>query len=944
MNKSVKLVAFFLVFCMSFPLISASATSDSVISGGICGDSMEWEYAVESGVPTLVISGSGEMSFDGEAPWAEYADELQKLKITGTVTSVADSAFMNFTALETVALPDCLTYIGDYAFSGCINLREINVPSALEYIGNYALEHCESFEHFVFASYPIGESPLWYIGDYAFAYCYALNEFHVPETVTYLGAYCFIDCSKIEYFTFVHGTPYGLEEIYEGTFYGCYALYELLLPNSLQRIDRSLDWCMALRTLGIPPMVESIEIYDCPLLETVAGREDTYAERIAPSLDAVFVPYEIYYQDVGGNSGSSGGESTAPPPGTEETTPPPNTEETAPPGDDSGNVGDDTELGYPVSGQCGYDMYWSYDYATSTLTLSGSGDMFDFWLDTPWACCYIENIVFEGNITSIGNNAFRDCGLSELKLPDTLERIGEYAFAGTRGYSEVTIPASMRLLCEGAFTECGDLQTVNMEEGLEYVGEDAFSNCYSLTDAVFPFTLRQLENCLEGCESLESFGIPPHVYFNEIDRYSHPSLRDVYAKIDSEESNSAMEIAQDCGATLHDYDLYHGVMDTDIPWYMPEDRNTYPNVDFTDWRYDSATKTLTVDCDGAMPEFGSMMRPWDGTFEIENLVITDSVTHIGDYAFAYMSELKNVTVGSGVQDIGYSAFHATDLQEVTMVENEFYSSPNGTYVFDKSAGAVVVGTNRASMSSDVGIEKIAYGAFSARSMTGIKLPEGVYEICDDAFGACNELRSVTFPSTLSVIGDDAFASCTSLASLGLKNVNSIGDYAFYGCTSLTRVVLPDSVSKVGFHAFKDSDNITHVTIGSGLTEITNSAFNEMHGLTSIVIPSTVEIMTEGEFSSCPLEVIYGAPDTTAEGLARLWGVAFVSIANHSNGDIDGTGTIDALDYVSVKRAVLGTMQINNGVYDFADINKDGVVDAIDYTLLKRAVLGTYTIQ
>ena len=63
----------------------------------------------------------------------------------------------------------------------------------------------------------------------------------------------------------------------------------------------------------------------------------------------------------------------------------------------------------------------------------------------------------------------------------------------------------------------------------------------------------------------------------------------------------------------------------------------------------------------------------------------------------------------------------------------------------------------------------------------------------------------------------------------------------------------------------------------------------------------------------------------------------------SFGDLDGDGEIGAIDYVMVKRSVLGTFTLGEAQNACADVNHDGNVDAIDYVMIKRHVLGTYKI-
>ncbi len=60
------------------------------------------------------------------------------------------------------------------------------------------------------------------------------------------------------------------------------------------------------------------------------------------------------------------------------------------------------------------------------------------------------------------------------------------------------------------------------------------------------------------------------------------------------------------------------------------------------------------------------------------------------------------------------------------------------------------------------------------------------------------------------------------------------------------------------------------------------------------------------------------------------------------GDANGDGRVNAVDYMLVKRDVLGTFSLGERT-GYADVNRDGAVNAVDYMLVKRAVLGTYAL-
>ncbi len=58
------------------------------------------------------------------------------------------------------------------------------------------------------------------------------------------------------------------------------------------------------------------------------------------------------------------------------------------------------------------------------------------------------------------------------------------------------------------------------------------------------------------------------------------------------------------------------------------------------------------------------------------------------------------------------------------------------------------------------------------------------------------------------------------------------------------------------------------------------------------------------------------------------------------GDLNADGEVDTVDYMMLKRAVLGTYTIEQNAV--ADLDGNGEVDTVDYMILKRIVLGTYS--
>ena len=160
----------------------------------------------------------------------------------------------------------------------------------------------------------------------------------------------------------------------------------------------------------------------------------------------------------------------------------------------------------------------------------------------------------------------------------------------------------------------------------------------------------------------------------------------------------------------------------------------------------------------------------------------------------------------------------------------------------------------------------------------------ITSIGEDAFRCCENLTSITIPSTVTSIGDGAFASCYSLSSIAIpSSVTSIGEWAFNGCSSLTSITIPSSVTSIGENAFRFCESLTQIKVDSGnpvydsrdncnaiietksntliagcastiipnsVTSIGNQAFWGCKSLTSITIPSSVTSIGDMAFCCC----------------------------------------------------------------------------------------------
>lgn len=137
-----------------------------------------------------------------------------------------------------------------------------------------------------------------------------------------------------------------------------------------------------------------------------------------------------------------------------------------------------------TSGTCGDNLTWFYDEPTYTLTISGTGAMYDYKSNNrPWET-YIEDIqtvVINDGATTIGDFAFYYCiNLKSVTIPDGVSMITKSAFYACESLTSINIPDSVTTVYDYAFRYCG-LMSVTIPDSVTTIGWATFANCYDLT-------------------------------------------------------------------------------------------------------------------------------------------------------------------------------------------------------------------------------------------------------------------------------------------------------------------------------------------------------------------------------------------------------------------------------------------------------------------------------
>lgn len=295
--------------------------------------------------------------------------------------------------------------------------------------------------------------------------------------------------------------------------------------------------------------------------------------------------------------------------------------------------------------------------------------------------------------------------------------------------------------------------------------------------------------------------------------------------------------------------------------------------------------------------------PWNEySPRIENVIIPDGVTRIGDYAFQNCINLTSIVIPESVTSIGKSAFDGcSNLKTVHF--NATNCIVMGTYqepVFSDCTGlkTILLGENVSYIPS--------YAFHTCSSLTSIQIPTSVTTIENGAFRGCSGLENVYYAGTqfkwdqITIsVDNEALTNATihvqksepvasgvtgaltwtldEQGTLVISGTGTMPDYnynkapwskkdvkkviiedgvtdigygAFFNCANIVSVEIGNTVTTIGGDAFYGCTSLTNITLPDSLTTLKDAAFF-YSGLTSIVIPDSVTAMGRSVFMNCP---------------------------------------------------------------------------------------------
>ena len=121
----------------------------------------------------------------------------------------------------------------------------------------------------------------------------------------------------------------------------------------------------------------------------------------------------------------------------------------------------------------------------------------------------VKTVIIKEGITAIDDFCFQEYQMHKIEIPNTVTRIGKYAFSGCKNLESIVIPTSVTRIEEYAFWKCCSLANLTLSSSITRIEDSTFDGCSSLTSVKIPNSVTTIGMAaFEGCENLVSVTLP----------------------------------------------------------------------------------------------------------------------------------------------------------------------------------------------------------------------------------------------------------------------------------------------------------------------------------------------------------------------------------------------------------------------------------------------------
>ena len=308
-----------------------------------------------------------------------------------------------------------------------------------------------------------------------------------------------------------------------------------------------------------------------------------------------------------------------------------------------------------TTGSCGENVTYSYDSDSKTLTISGTGAMYDYSSSNSpfYNNTQIQTLVIDNGVTVIGRYAFKGCTIiRDITIPNSIIRIGVNAFSSSILIARTVRINSLEAWCNITF----ESETSNPFSGMALSNNKLYLNDEQIIDLVIPSGVTYLKDyAFYNYKKLQSVTISSTVTSVSPTAFGNCSN---LTSITVDSGNPRYDSRDNCNGVIETSAnaLILGIKSTVIPEGITK-------IGDYAFYYSNGLNAITLP--NSLTRIGNYaFSTRTGLTEIN---IPDGVTSIGNYAFYGCTGLTSVTLGSNVTSIGAAAFRGcTGLTEIAL--------------------------------------------------------------------------------------------------------------------------------------------------------------------------------------------------------------------------------------------------------------------------------------
>ena len=706
----------------------------------------------------------------GDGVLIKYNGTASGVTLPEDVKYIAGTVFQDNTTISEVNIHKNIVGIGREAFDGCTNLTSLVIPKTITSIGTNAIPStCTIHVYRPSAGYDYRSTNRVILNDsYTTGndtFYYVVNDDGCVEIIG-----CKTTSTELTVPTEIEGKV--VNKIGDYGFSECTTINSITIPSNIKSIGKyAFNKCTGLINATIPTTVDSVgdyAFYNCTGLVNV-----TISEGVQSIGEGAFYNCTSLVEAV--------------------------VPDTA------------VKVGSHAFYNC-----TSMTTATIGISADAIGDY------TFYNCKKLDTIVIGISVKSIGDYAFYNCALERVSVPQTVTSIGDYAFASNESMTRATLRKNLLTIGEGAFQDCSAMATVSIPSSVTEIGKAAFENCASITTITVPVGVTVINDLVfSGCEKLATVKLNGDVTSIGISAFykcafANITLPETVAVIDASAFMKCSSLTNitipDATKKIGDSAFLDCIALATVS--LPDDVTTVGNGVFFN------NNDLTVDIRYLTGTVSAGLLEKQGVCHVK---LDETITTIGDRAFAQCYALSDITYGTELATVGeylLSANVATIGKEVfvddVLLKNLIIPDSLQTMGTDVIYNPIVTEYNCKDVTATIYYVNgsIAANILKAQDFTHIVVNDNIHTIGDAAFANGDQLVTVSLPDTISNVGTGAFASSSGKLTATIRGVDGTIDASVYDgkMSGVQYLVVDEKVDTIGTSAFANSSTIKGVVI------------------------------------------------------------------------------------------------------------------------------------